>query len=184
MGMIKIFAGSYAPRGWMYCSGQRLEVARFSALYGIIGEMYGGDGSTFNLPNLNGRVPIGVSEKHYLATTGGSEEITLTTQQLPAHSHNVAATAALNVSDAGADVHKPTADKSVLAAATYLSGRESVDARSFVDDKDPNVKLSAKSVTVNVTQQSVGENAKVNIMQPFMAMSYIICVEGLYPPRP
>lgn len=88
VGEIRIFAGNFAPAGWMFCSGQLLPISENVTLFNLIGTTYGGDGqSTFALPNLQSRVPIHMGNGFVLAQTGGQETVTLTTGQIPAHNH-------------------------------------------------------------------------------------------------
>ena len=93
VGEIRMFAGNFAPAGWMFCEGQLLPISEYETLFNLIGTTYGGDGqSTFALPDLRGRVPIHQGDGFILAETGGAEEITLTVSQIPAHSHPFLAT--------------------------------------------------------------------------------------------
>jgi microcystin-dependent protein len=88
VGEIRMFAGNFAPAGWMFCEGQLLPISENETLFQLIGTTYGGDGeSTFALPDLRGRLPIHQGNGFILAETGGAEEITLTVSQIPAHSH-------------------------------------------------------------------------------------------------
>src|SRR5216683_1052750 len=88
VGEIRMFAGNFAPAGWMFCEGQLLPISEYETLFNLIGTTYGGDGqSTFALPDLRGRIPIHQGNGFTLAETGGAEEITLTVSQIPAHSH-------------------------------------------------------------------------------------------------
>ena len=88
VGEIRMFAGNFAPAGWMFCEGQLLPISENETLFQLIGTTYGGDGeSTFALPDLRGRIPIHQGNGFILAETGGTEEITLTVNQIPAHSH-------------------------------------------------------------------------------------------------
>jgi microcystin-dependent protein len=88
VGEIRLFAGNFAPGGWMFCEGQLLPISENETLFQLIGTTYGGDGeSTFALPDLRGRLPIHQGNGFTLAETGGAEEITLTVQQIPAHGH-------------------------------------------------------------------------------------------------
>jgi microcystin-dependent protein len=83
-----MFAGNFAPAGWMFCEGQLLPISEYETLFNLIGTTYGGDGqSTFALPDLRGRIPIHFGNGFTLAETGGAETVTLTVQQIPAHSH-------------------------------------------------------------------------------------------------
>src|SRR5213078_1099193 len=90
VGEIRIFAGNFAPAGWMFCEGQLLPISEYETLFNLIGTTYGGDGqSTFALPDLRGRIPIHQGNSFILAETGGAEEITLTINQIPAHNHQI-----------------------------------------------------------------------------------------------
>src|SRR5690606_5617302 len=94
VGEIRMFAGNFAPAGWMMCEGQLLPISENETLFQLIGTTYGGDGqSTFALPDLRGRLPIHQGNSFILAETGGAEEITLTVSQIPAHSHPLLAAA-------------------------------------------------------------------------------------------
>src|SRR4051812_30840496 len=88
VGEIRMFAGNFAPAGWMFCSGQLLPISENETLFNLIGTTYGGDGqSTFALPDLQSRVPVHQGSGFVLAETGGAEEITLTVSQIPSHGH-------------------------------------------------------------------------------------------------
>src|SRR5436190_4069402 len=92
VGEIRMFAGNFAPAGWMFCEGQLLPISENETLFNLIGTTYGGDGqTTFALPDLRGRVPLHFGNGFILAQTGGAEEITLTVQQITAHNHPVLA---------------------------------------------------------------------------------------------
>ncbi len=88
VGEVRMFAGNFAPAGWMFCEGQLLPISEYETLFNLIGTTYGGDGqSTFALPDLRGRLPVHFGNGFTLAETGGVEEVTLTVNQIPAHSH-------------------------------------------------------------------------------------------------
>lgn len=170
IGIIKIFGGNFAPRGWAFCNGQLVSIAEYEALYSLIGTTFGGDGQvTFALPDLRSRKPIGTGQGPGLSSyvqgqTGGVETVTLTTATIPAHSHN------LNVSSNDGNVHKPTAANAV-AAAKDVNG-DTID--SFTTAA-PNTALPSASVS------SSGSNSPHNNIDPFLATNYIICLEGIYP---
>src|SRR5216110_488749 len=104
VGEIRIFAGNFAPAGWMFCEGQLLPISENEVLFQLIGTTYGGDGqSTFGLPDLRGRLPVHQGSGSTLAETGGAEDVTLTVSQLPGHSHAVLASAATATSTAPAN---------------------------------------------------------------------------------
>src|SRR5829696_3067319 len=107
VGEIRMFAGTFAPAGWMFCEGQLLPIAENETLFQLIGTTYGGDGqSTFALPDLRGRIPIHQGNGFILAETGGAEEITLTVSQIPAHSHPKLATTTV-ATDINASIRVP-----------------------------------------------------------------------------
>src|SRR6201982_6129 len=88
IGEIRMFAGNFAPVVWAFCNGALMDISQNDALFNLIGTTYGGDGqSTFALPNLQSRVPVHVGSNFALGQTGGAGTVTLTTQQMPAHSH-------------------------------------------------------------------------------------------------
>src|SRR5258706_14606766 len=88
VGEIRMFAGNFAPAGWMFCEGELLPISEYETLFNLIGTTYGGDGqSTFALPDLRGRIPMHMGNGFTLAETGGVETVTLTTSQIPSHSH-------------------------------------------------------------------------------------------------
>ena len=105
LGEIRMFGGNFAPVGWAFCQGQLLPISQNTALFSLLGTTYGGDGvQTFALPDLQGRVPLGMGQGPGLSPyvegqTGGAESFTLTTQQMPAHSHAVAATGSQSTTD-------------------------------------------------------------------------------------
>src|SRR5439155_25945975 len=92
VGEIRMFAGNFAPAGWMFCEGQLLPISEYETLFNLIGTTYGGDGqSTFALPDLRGRIPLHFGNGFTLAETGGVETVTLTASQIPAHTHPLVA---------------------------------------------------------------------------------------------
>src|SRR3954453_17326807 len=96
VGEIRMFAGNFAPAGWMFCEGQLLPIAEYDTLFNLIGTTYGGDGQeTFALPNLQGRLPLHAGNGFTLAETGGVEEVTLTTAQIPSHNHPMLASTSI-----------------------------------------------------------------------------------------
>jgi len=132
VGEIRIFAGNFAPAGWMFCEGQVLAISDYDTLFTLIGTTYGGDGqSTFALPDLRGRVPLHTGAGSTLGEASGTETVTLTTNQLPAHQHPLLATGnvgnALSPSNAvyaqvpPATVQVYTQDNSVIPTATPVS---------------------------------------------------------------
>src|SRR5512135_3149257 len=103
VGEVRMFAGNFAPAGWMFCEGQLLPISEYETLFNLIGTTYGGDGeSTFALPDLRGRLPLHQGNGFILAETGGVEEVTLTVGQMPAHAHPLLGTASNGLQSAPA----------------------------------------------------------------------------------
>ena len=161
IGEIRLFGGNFAPMGWSFCDGQLLPIAQYDALFNLIGTTYGGDGqTTFALPDLRGRLPLHQSSGYVVGQQGGVEQVTLTTQQIPGHSHQVAGSAA------NAATTSPAGNVAATmgAVTTFLYG---LDA--------PPSSLAPQSVGV------AGGNQPHDNLQPFLCVSFIIALEGIYP---
>jgi microcystin-dependent protein len=161
VGEIRMFAGNFAPAGWMFCEGQLLPISENETLFQLIGTTYGGDGqSTFALPDLRGRIPIHQGNGFILAETGGAEEITLTVQQIPAHSHAFLATG---------DTATATAPASnVLAASTGAT------VSPYGTDA-PLTSLNGQSIS------PVGGSQPHTNFQPYLCIDFIISLFGIFP---
>lgn len=172
---IRIFAGNFAPLSWAFCNGALLSIAENTALFSLIGTTYGGDGQvTFALPDLRGRVPVGTGQGAGLSywdlgEVEGTETVTLIQSQLAAHTHtaNGVATPSANVSGAG-------------AASTPGNGFFSISS-SEIYSTPHNQVGGATPFTINLG--ITGSNQPHENMMPYLAMNYIIAVEGIYPSR-
>jgi microcystin-dependent protein len=169
IGTILMFAGNFAPRSWALCNGQLMSISQNTALFSILGTTYGGDGvTTFALPDLRGRAPIGMGQGPGLTNRvegekGGSESVTLTVSNLPAHNHLI------NVKSDGGNSNSP--------ANNFVAGDNDPAATPFAAGKtDATLDPSAASMT--------GGSQPVSIESPFLVINYIICTEGIYPSRP
>jgi microcystin-dependent protein len=161
VGEIRMFAGNFAPVGWMFCEGQLLPISENETLFQLIGTTYGGDGeSTFALPDLRGRIPIHQGNGFILAETGGAEEITLTVQQIPAHSHPLLATN----SNAG----------TTAAANSVPATIPTFGVRPYGTDA-PKTNLSPNSVS------PVGGSQPHTNFQPYLCVDFIISLFGIFP---
>jgi microcystin-dependent protein len=161
VGEIRIFAGNFAPAGWMFCEGQLLPIAENETLFNLIGTTYGGDGqSTFALPDLRGRLPIHQGAGFTLAQTGGAEQVTLTINQIPAHTHAFLATA--------------NAASSTIPANQVPAITQAATITPYGTDA-PLVQLSPSSVG------SAGGNQPHNNFQPYLCIDFIISLFGIFP---
>jgi len=161
VGEIRMFAGNFAPAGWMFCEGQLLPISEYETLFNLIGTTYGGDGqSTFALPDLRGRLPIHFGNGFTLAETGGVEEVTLTVSQIPAHAHALLGTA--NFAD------KASPQNNAPAAASVVN----VDA--YGTDV-PTTTVSPASIG------STGGSQPHTNFQPYLCVDFIISLFGIFP---
>ena len=153
-----MFAGNFAPAGWMFCEGQLIPISEYETLFNLIGTTYGGDGqSTFALPDLRGRIPIHQGNGFILAETGGAEEITLTVSQIPAHSHPWLA------SEGAATALTPAGN--VLAEASK---------RFYV------APTSVAATSANGVALTGGSQPHTNF-QPYLCVDFIISMFGIFP---
>lgn len=172
LGEIRIFAGDYAPRGWEKCEGQLLSINQNQALYSLLGAAYGGDGvTTFALPDYRGRAAVGRSPEILRGTKLGQEKITLTEANLPTHTH----TASLKVSSAKATTTTPT-DNSSLAVPVMTVNSITRDALGY-STAVPNTPLLP---TVSNAEGS-GSPTPINLMPPYLVVTYIIATNGIFP---
>jgi microcystin-dependent protein len=159
VGEVRIFAGNFAPAGWMFCEGQLLPISENETLFQLIGTTYGGDGeSTFALPDLRGRLPIHQGNSFILAETGGVEAITLTVQQVPAHSH-------------------PLLGSTTIASDTSAAGKVPAQTSTFdfYQSLPSNALLGATSIA------STGGSQPHTNFQPYLCLNFIISLFGIFP---
>jgi len=160
VGEIRMFAGNFAPAGWMFCEGQLLPISEYETLFNLIGTTYGGDGqSTFALPDLRGRIPLHQGNGFTLAETSGSEEITLTVNQIPAHNHALVATQNIGT------LQSP--------GGTALLAQSTLGIMYLADT--PDATLSAQTV------QPVGGSQPHENFQPYLCVDFIISLFGVFP---
>lgn len=159
VGEIRMFAGNFAPAGWMFCEGQLLPISENETLFQLIGTTYGGDGeSTFALPDLRGRIPIHQGNGFILAETGGVEEVTLTVNQIPAHSH-------------------PLLASETAATATSPQNNLPAEATSRIF-RAPSATLSPMAPAAI---GSVGGSQPHTNFQPYLCIDFIISLFGIFP---
>jgi microcystin-dependent protein len=159
VGEIRMFAGNFAPAGWMFCEGQLLPISENETLFNLIGTTYGGDGqSTFALPDLRGRVPLHFGNGFTLAETGGVETVTLTVSQIPAHSHALLGTSSIAT--------QANVSPNVFAEATLFNPYINVN---------PTAPMAAQAVG------SIGGSQPHNNFQPYLCVDFIISLFGIFP---
>lgn len=157
IGEIRLFGGNFAPEGWAFCDGSLLDIGEYETLFSLIGTTFGGDGqSTFALPDLRGRIPIHQNPKP-LGEMAGTETVTLTTSQIPAHTHGIAAAT-------GTANQSSPANHRLAQPAFNLYGSGAGDAA-----------MHPAAIA------SAGGTQPHDNMQPYLCVSYIISLYGIYP---
>ena len=173
IGEIRLFGGNFEPRDWAFCRGQTLPIAQYSALFSILGARYGGNGTTtFALPNLSASVPIGAGAgpgltNRAVGATGGSAAVTLNENQMPSHTHQARGVAA-----------NGTAQSPVDGVWAQFERTRPVIKANVYGDGTPDVQMAAQALG------PAGNSQPHNNMQPYLAMNFIICLNGEYPQRP
>lgn len=169
LGEIRIFAGNFAPKGWALCNGQLMPLSQNTALFSLLGVTYGGDGkTTFGLPNLMGSAPMhpgqgpGLSPRT-LGQKSGTPHVTLLTSQMPVHNHVPMA-----------DGNDDSATMKIATSNVWGSGQRG----SMIYSPGP-VNTPMNPLALGVTGGSMPHNN----MQPYLGMTFIICLQGIYPPR-
>jgi len=170
IGEIRMFGGTFAPQGWAICDGKELPIEQFVALFTLINTTYGGDGTqTFMLPDLQGRAPLhrgkgpGISQDYKLGQKHGAETVTLSPQQLPVHQH------VLQVSKG--EGTSPNPENAVIGARS--SGVPIFKGREAPETKMPATMVSA-----------VGGGQPHPNRMPYLAITFIIALDGIFPPHP
>lgn len=198
---IRGFAGHFAPRNWMFCNGAILSISEYMALYSLIGTQYGGDGRvSFGVPDLRGRVPVGAGKGPGLHTyiegqMAGHEVVYLSIAQLPTHDHKASmasdsvqvegsVSATMGVGAEEAEANAPSGNYLGFASAEVY-----VEKTSNGDTLNPEaIKVDTSQLHVHIPQEAIqvataGGSEYVDVRQPFQAINWIICTEGLYPSR-
>ena len=159
LGEIRMFAGDYAPDGWLLCTGELLPIADYEALFSLLGTTYGGDGQTsFAVPDLRGRVPIHPGHQYRPGQTGGQETVSLTINQIPAHQHAMGMSIdPASSNDPAGRLMAPEADQK-LYATTSATGEFSPNA-----------------------VEAVGGAQDHDNMMPYQVLNFIIAYTGVYP---
>jgi len=173
LGAVKLFAGNFAIRGFAMCDGQILSISQNAALFALLGTTFGGNGSsTFQLPNLQGRVPIGMGNgagltSRVIGESGGAESVTLLAANVPSHTHRLNATSASTTAT--------TPGSGVLTGSLNAS-----DGTFYTAPGQPGFTVVAMNAAA-VNQQ--GGNQPHNNIQPSLAINYIIALTGIFPTR-
>lgn len=165
VGEIRIFAGNFAPAGWMFCDGALLSISENETLFQLIGTTYGGDGqSTFALPDMRGRILTHQGNGYILAQTGGVEQVTLTTQQIPLHNH-------------------PPVGSAPIASAPAINASNQTPSNNLAARGTSNVYSNATPTALlnAVTVAGIGGSQPHTNLMPYLCVNYIISLFGIFP---
>lgn len=178
IGSIVLFAGNFAPRNWAFCNGAVLSIAQYQALYSLLGATYGGDGrNTFALPDLRSRVPVHANNGQagpglqpvQLGEAAGTPTVTLLTSQMPAHTHM------LTVNTGNGTASSPAGGVPAVGNYEDQASGEVITVNNYA--AAPNNTANPQAIS------PAGGNQPVSVMQPYLGLNYIICLNGLYPSR-
>jgi microcystin-dependent protein len=173
---IRMFAGNFAPKNWAFCNNQILSIASNTALFSLLGTTYGGNGqTTFALPDLRGRVPVGTGQGpglpvYQLGQLGGTPTVTLTTANMPSHNHPLTGAVTPQVNNDTAGLTDDATNKRLGASGNLFTAT----ASDLV-----NMAPAASTLAVGLN----GSNQPFSIMPPYEGMNYIICMFGIFPSR-
>jgi microcystin-dependent protein len=175
LALIFAFASNFAPQGTLFCSGQLLSISSNTAVFSLLGTTYGGNGqSTFALPDLRGRAPIGQGQgpglsNYVLGQAAGTESASILVSNLPAHSHPLNAN--------GSIPNTATPGSTYLAGGPVTGSGPNASQIKTYTTSAPNTTLGNGSIG------NTGSNIPLNILQPYLAISYIIIMNGIFPSR-
>ncbi|MEH6353868.1 phage tail protein [Pseudomonas sp. 3JA] len=190
MGTIQPFAFNFAPNGWAQCNGQSLPIAQYQALFSLLGTYYGGNGTTnFMLPNLQGRLPLGQGNgqgltPRVMGEVSGTENVTATINNLPAHTHTLAgltASTTLQLANPASNpVNTPTATNSFIGTSGTGPGSAAIYSDQIGASPVP---VKGVSTSIDGTISPAGNGLPMAVMNPFLVVNFSVALNGLFPSR-
>ncbi|MCX6204707.1 MAG: tail fiber protein [Bacteroidetes bacterium] len=191
VGEIRLFSGNYAPEGWSICDGSLITISTNQILFALIGNTYGGDGVTnFKLPDLRGRVIVGQGQgsipgpkptpltQRVLGQSGGVEQVTLQVNEMPSHTHNLVATTNPGTSN------NPGTGPANFMLSTVTGGTKPI---GYLPDTTPPTGITRVQLNSNTISKALGTGSNTNPHEnrmPYIALNYIIALNGIYPIQP
>lgn len=174
---IRMFAGNFNPRGWLFCQGQILSIAQNTAVFALVGTIYGGNGqTTFAVPDFRGRVDVGTGTGAGLppvdlGQVAGSNQATLTLAQMPAHTHTVSGSASRACKSGAGNSDSPVGNIPASSASDEIYAAPAGGNGSMAP------------VSFSGTTSVAGSGQPFSVMQPYLGMNFIFCIEGIFPSR-
>lgn len=191
LALICIFGGNFNIRGWAFCQGGILSIAQNTALFSLLGTTYGGDGqTTFALPDLRGRAPIGIGQgpglpNYALGQVGGTIATTLLINNMPAHTHiadSSGLSALPSASTANGITNIPATDLVPAQVPPVGSGPSAITVNAY-NKQDGTTTLAPGKISGSVTNSITGGSQPFSIQNPYLAVNYLIATEGIFPSR-
>ncbi|RAJ80165.1 microcystin-dependent protein [Chitinophaga dinghuensis] len=190
LALVYIFAGSFAPRGFVFCQGQLLSINANPALFSLVGTSFGGNGqATFGIPDLRGRVPVGAGQAPGLSNyvwgeIGGTESVTLGINNIPAHTHAMTSTLTASPAASNADATTNTPSSTVAPAVLPKMGvgPGAVTINGY-GAPVAGTTLAPGNVSGTITAAVTGGNQSFSIRSPYLALNYIMVIQGIFPSR-
>lgn len=178
VGEIRAFAFNFVPRGWLPCNGAVYPIQNYTPLFSVIATQFGGNGTTsFAVPDLRGVTLMGTASQipgfNTPGTKGGSEAVTLTTATMPAHTHTLQAVIRTSQPQTAAAISQPGTDAFLTNGYSITAGKGIV----VYSDNSSGIALNAQTIAIS------GQSTPHDNMDPYLAMTYCICAEGVYPQR-
>jgi microcystin-dependent protein len=176
LGNVAVFAGNFAPRAWMFCQGQLLAIANYDALFALLGTTYGGDGqTTFALPDLRSRVAVHAGQgpglsNYVLGEMSGTEQTNLLSINLPMHNHAVVSLA----------FQQPASTATTSGVSSPQNAYPAAGVSTYYNSSDGSTMGAYSSISSSAI---AGSSQPISLIQPYLAMNYVIAVEGIFPSR-
>ncbi|WP_234573650.1 phage tail protein [Rhodohalobacter sp. 614A] len=184
---------TWAPRGWTLCAGQLLAISQFTAVFSLIGTIYGGDGrTTFRLPDLRGRAPVAAGQSpgtsyHNQGALLGSEQRTLTILEMPVHNHSASTTglsATIAASTGNGNTNTPGPTKVMAKGFLQSSGPSTgTPTEIYTDSSNADTAIHGGPITGSIIIGASGGSQPFSIVQPIQVIQFIFCLQGIFPSR-
>jgi microcystin-dependent protein len=181
VGQVEYHAFNFAPVGYALCNGQLLAISQNTALFSLLGTFYGGDGkSNFALPNLQGAVPVGMGQgaglsQYFIGETGGSASVTLSSAQIPPHTHSFMVYAGGSANSTGV----PSASTVFGIGPSGGNGPNAVSVKLYAND----ITTSGVPVAMAGTVANAGGSSPISIVKPSLVITFAIALQGVFPSR-
>jgi microcystin-dependent protein len=179
LGEIRLFGGNFAPKNWMFCDGQLIQVSKNTILYSLLGNIYGGKKDIdFNLPDMKGKIIVGTGSNFKLGSTGGVPDIVLSEKNLPPHTHPT------TITSLGAEIFPPATPN----PPDTEFPKDAYPAEASMEAYNKSTTVPMQSISASVAEYTMpttdaGVSYPIQLYSPSLTLSYIICVSGPYPLR-